>query len=106
MLHSYTHWMFLILKILDATIARLVLYNCITSYLVLIIIDAFLQFYLLQLDVLIVFIIMPMTDLPILILALISIFGLFVETMLIPLNFMDTFILFYVRIDVNREGQL
>lgn len=51
------------------------------------------QFYVAQLDILTVFILMPVTDLSTTGLVLVAITGLFTSLFLVPFNFLDTFIL-------------
>ena len=64
-----------------------------------------LQFYEAQLDILIVFILMPLTDLPGLCLSVVFVYALITATIVIPYNFLDTFLLTFEQ-SYKNETQL
>ena len=55
------------------------------------------QFASIQMDILLVVIIMPLTDLPTTGLVMVSVYGLLTTFLLVPYNFLDTFLLFFER---------
>ena len=54
-----------------------------------------MQFHIAQMDVLIIFIIMPLTDLPVLGQLLATIYGITQSFGIVPWNFLDVLLLFY-----------
>lgn len=54
-----------------------------------------MQYHIAQMDVLIIFIIMPITDLPVVGQLLATIYGTIQSFLIIPWNFFDVFLLFY-----------
>jgi hypothetical protein len=54
-----------------------------------------MQFHIAQMDVLIIFIIMPLTDLPVVGQLLATFFGIIQSFGIVPWNFLDVLLLFY-----------
>lgn len=64
-----------------------------------------MQFHIAQMDVLIIFIIMPLTDLPVLGQLLATIFGILLSFLFIPWNFLDVLLLYYQHNTANSVDQ-
>ena len=64
-----------------------------------------MQFHIAQMDVLIIFIIMPLTDLPVLGQLLATIFGILQSFLFIPWNFLDVLLLYYQHNTANSVDQ-
>ena len=62
-----------------------------------------LQFYTAEMIIMTVFIIMPLSDLSMMGLAILSLFGLFITFLIIPYYFLDTFLLFYNKIYKSED---
>ena len=62
-----------------------------------------MQFHIAQMDVLIIFIIMPLTDLPVLGQLLATIYGIAQSFGIVPWNFLDVLLLFYQHNSTSND---
>lgn len=62
-----------------------------------------MQFHIAQMDVLIIFIIMPLTDLPVLGQLLATVYGIVQSFGIVPWNFFDVLLLFYQQTSTSND---